>query len=193
MTDDDFWPQMPNIQQIPSEFHSLELDGPFEKCLLCHRDLFEDECEYFVERIFQGTEPIVEYAMCMGCHAQMRSELSVESMQAIDKWLSEVDHEPRLLHLFRQRQAETIDPWLDRCIITGKRRDDCRNYQIIGMFRGPSLVLGHLPCMISSDALKIVNGLLSKQTRDRMDDFTGENFGMPPEFCEHPDFSPLLL
>ena len=40
--------------------------------------------------------------------------------------------------------------------------------------------------MISDTAVREMEKLLSKKTRERMDDFVDEYFGMPPEFKDLP-------
>ena len=45
---------------------------------------------------------------------------------------------------------------------------------------------------ISAEATEQIAKRLSKQTRDRLDDFM-DNFTMPPEFAADPDFAPILF
>ena len=63
---------------IPPVFHSLELGGPFRECLICEGNLLDCDSpkRYMIERIFRGTEPILEYAMCQACHHDMSQQIS---------------------------------------------------------------------------------------------------------------------
>ena len=55
------------------------------------------------------------------------------------------------------------------------------------------LELSVTPFMLSEAAVEQIMKGISKTTRDRMGDFMGEHFGMPPEFCQQPDFFPILV
>ena len=191
--EEEHWPLLPGYRPISREFHSLELDGPFQHCMICNAVLADDEVEYLVERIFRGTEPIVEYAMCTVCQQEMCSELSEESQEQIRQVFERVDYEARIDRLRESLGEDSVAPWLDRCILTGKRREECRGYQIIGQFRGAQMCLSITPFMLSDQAVEEIMKVISKKTRDRLEGFMGDHFGMPPEFCEHPDFFPVLI
>lgn len=189
----DLWPLIPRFRPIPTHFHSLEFEGPFTVCMICNGDLNDFRRQYCIERIFHGTEPIVEYAMCLDCQQNMTSELSAGSLQSLEQFFSALDHEGRIERLRKRLDEHSIDQWIDECLITGKRRVDCRGYQIMGLFQGPELHLGITPFMFSAEGAAQLTAVLSKQTRERLHDFMGDQFGMPPEFCERPDFFPVLL
>ena len=189
------WPEIPKFRSLDREFHSLELDGPFTNCMICNAELSDFRVNYCIERIFSGTEPIVEYAMCMACQLELSSELSHESTAAIQKFFSGVDFHARVERLrpHVSNVEQDLAPWLDECLITGKKRSECRTYQIVCQCDGNSMQVGVTPFMLSDDAVAQATEVLSKQTRDRMGDFMGDHFGMPPEFCETPDFFPVLI
>lgn len=186
----DDWPR---FCPVPSEFHSLQFDGPFTACMLCDGELTSGDRHYFIERVFRGTEPIVEYAMCLACQMEMSNEISEESQASIQDFFAQVDHYPRLRRLEDRFDAEGIGAWLDECLVTGKKRAECQGYQIVALCQGSQLELAVTPFLLSDEAVEQLIGLISKKTRDRLDDFTGEHFGMPPEFCEKPDFFPILI
>lgn len=188
----DYWPLIPRHRTIPREFHSLA-DGPFQKCMLCEDDLSHPAKRYFVERIFRGKEPIVEYAMCLNCQESISSELSEDSQRNIQQFFERVDYNSRIERLRRHVDDEGIEAWIDTCVVTGKRREDCRGYQIVAICQGTELESAMAPLMLSDEAVEAVMKVISKQTRDRLDDFMGDHFGMPPEFCERPEFFPVLM
>jgi hypothetical protein len=188
----DYWPMVPGYRSIPREFHSL-LEGPFAKCMLCEEELAQPARRYFVERIFRGEEPIVEYAMCLNCQECMSSELSEDSQRNIQQFFEQVDYESRVERLRAHVKDVGVEAWIDTCLVTGKRREECRGYQIVGLCQGAELELSIAPFMLSDEAVEEVMKVISKQTRERLDDFMGDHFGMPPEFCERPDFFPVLI
>ena len=145
-----------------------------------------------VERIFRGTEPIVEYAICTDCQAKNSDELSESSRQAMMELFASIDQEARLQHLRDRLEDGIEDPWNDTCVLTGKARSECNGYHVIAKCRGFDLELGFTPFMLSDDAIKQITALMSAQTRKQMDDFM-DNFSMPPEFAEDPDLVPLFL
>lgn len=187
------WPFAAELAPIPPEFHSLQLDGPFQRCVGCDAELLSGDEPYLIERVFRGSEPIIEYAMCMNCQLRMRSELSLQSVRSVDRFLAELDYHPRIERLQQLGHTANVTAWLDECLVTGKNRADCREYQIFALCRGSQMAVGNLPGMLSGEAVERITELLSQKTRDRLDDFVGENFGMPPEFCESPNFTPLLV
>ena len=203
---------------IPSIFHSLRNGGPFTQCLICDRPLLgdcrligsvsEDRLDkqqpsddgpqanpptYFIERIFRGNEPIIEYALCLDCDDDLRSEISKDSLEKINHFFSEhVDLERRAARINAGQQPRSIESWLNACVVTKENFTDCHEKQIFAVCQGDQLALP-TSMMLSGTAISMVMPLLSKKTRDWIGDFTGTNFGMPPEFCDQPDVFPVLL
>lgn len=175
---------------IDPAFHSLQLGGPFTNCKICDRALVCVEVDYLIERIFCGSEPIVEYAMCRSCQNHLSSEMSEESMRSVQAFFKDIDFEHRMQRLrpylpsFDDETAVAggIAPWIDHCVVTGSSRDTCRGYQIVGLCSGTRMEVFHLPFMLSSDAVEQIVKMMSKATRERLEDFMGDFFGLPPEF-----------
>jgi hypothetical protein len=189
---DSSWPFISKLAPIPPIFHSLLKDGMFTHCLDCDRELLESHTDYMIERVFRGTEPIMEYAMCLKCREQLSRELSVESGQRIEAFVQErVVFEDRIEKMW---QSEGVDAerWIDECLISKERRSECSEYQIVAACRGANLFVGPLPIMISGKAAREIGKLLSKKTRDRLGEFSSTHFGMPPEFCDNPN-TPILF
>lgn len=189
----EYWPVFPRYADIPPLFHSLELDGPFQNCTCCHTPFTDPSTQYVIERIFRGAEPIVEYAMCMGCQESLTAELSEESVSRIHTFLAGLDHTARLRELEASMSEEDVSPWVRKCMVTGKSQSNCDTYQVVAVCRGSKIELSALPAMISDDGMKAIMAIMSQKTRDRMEEFMGDTFGMPPEFCEDPDLLPLIL
>ena len=182
----DFYIPFSRYVPIPSMFHSLLADGPFEKCLECECDLLNSSELYVIERVFRGTEPIVELAVCMNCRSKISGELSELSRQRIQAYLEERIVWENRLELLNE-ESEDVASWVDHCVITKTSLEECSEYQIMGFCRGDQIALGPLPIMISGEAIEQINRLLSRGTRDRMEDFTDSHFGMPSEFRDLPN------
>ena len=185
------WRFFTRLVPIPTIFHSLLNDGPFTHCIECNKELIEADESYLIERVFRGTEPIMEYAMCFQCREKLSGELSRESLQRIEAHFEErVVLEDRI-DLMLKESGEDVSQWIDECLVTKRHRGDCREYQIMAACKGDKLALGPTPFMISGEAADEVGKLLSKQTRERLGEFTETHFGMPPEFCDSP--KPVLF
>jgi hypothetical protein len=190
-------PPEPSFVPIPQDFHSLESDGLFEKCLKCEMELLNSGSPYLIERVFVQQEPIVEYAMCEACVLASQSELSAESRQAVtDYMLSNIDVGQRLerLSAWTEEGGDNASELMDRCLFSGTLATESREKQIAAWCLGDQMRVDHVfPLMISGVAIEELNGVLSEKTRGWIDDFVGDNFGMPPEFCDNPDFRPVLI
>jgi hypothetical protein len=194
---DSNWPPEPKFVPIPSDFHSLENDGPFDECLKCEAELLQSGMPYLIERVFVQKEPIVEYAMCEACVLASQSELSADSRRAVtDYMLSNLDVGQRLRRLsdWAEQGGSDASELMDRCLFSGTLAEDSREKQIAAWCLGDRMRVDHVfPLMISGVAIEELNGVLSEKTRGWIDDFVGDNFGMPPEFCDNPDFRPVLI
>jgi hypothetical protein len=185
---------LPLFVPIPPIFQSLEKDGPFEKCINCERSLLEDGVTYLIERAFKGDEPIIELAMCLECHDLLADELSEESRQRMTEFMKErVDQKKRNKKLAKLSNVDQVETWLSECVLTGASASDCQERQIYGLCLGDQMILDQLPFMISGAGIEEMTLLLSEKTKGWMRDFTDKNFGMPPEFSDAPDYSPLLV
>ena len=167
---------------IPPVLHSFLHEGLFERCLMCEKFLLEDGTPYVIEKAIRGDEPIFEYAICAKCYAQVSDELSREStIRVHDHFVRQgVDLVKRRRDL-AQRASDSIEPWIDRCVVTGVPRRECTEYQIYAECVGRNLKLAYAPFLIGGHALAGIVELLSPQTRDRLNDFIEEYLGLPPE------------
>ncbi len=182
--------------QIPPLFQSLELEGLFQRCCLCERQLLvetESVEPYLIERIFRGSEPIVEYAMCFRCKVCQQEQISKKSLQRLQQlWDERVDQNERAAWLVGGylKGEFTVDKWTDHCVLSGTPLSKCKDYQVVALAFGHELMLSYLPVMISDVAIEEIQELLSEKTKGWMDDFISDQFGMPPEFLECP---PVLV
>lgn len=178
---------------LPELLHSVEKGRPFEHCLMCNSNLLEDGTQYLLEKAFKGDEVIFEFALCLDCQQNCSDEMSKKSRLRVDAWFSErVDLADRRTGLLKTSSDE-FEPWIDECVLTKKRRSDCSEYQLFAHCDGPDLLFSYFPYMISGAGMDELVRLLSKQTRDRIDGFTDQYLGMPPEFQELPKKSGFPL
>lgn len=152
----------------------------------------ESNCLYCIERVFRGTEPVFEMAMCEDCRAKIESELSEDSMMRVRAYVEErFDLEFRYKATQHWPEQE-IGRWLDRCIFSKTPSSECRDYQLAALCRGDQLSIDIFPIMVSSTVSEEMQKLMSKKTRDRLGDMVEEFFGMPSEFADGPS-APLIF
>lgn len=140
--------------------------------------------EYFIEKAYrrfvdnQGEELLFEVAICMDCAFSMRSTLSKESVSNIQNFF------------FKQaikRRSTMDDPEgfmenpLRECLLNGKSVDEMKEYQIYAHCRGQEISMDGGYYLLSDDIIEEIQSLLSKETRDELERFSDDNFGIPPE------------
>lgn len=178
---------------IPKQFHSLYHEGPFTRCIDCDRDLMEPGCTYCVERVFRGTEPICEMAICLECRSKISEELSKDSMMRIQAYVEErLDFDARYEETTKWEGSQ-IERWLDHCALLKIPAAECKAYQIAAICKGNMMSIDMLPMMISGAATEEMQKLMSKKTRDRLGDMVQDFFGQPSEFADGPEsYSPMV-
>jgi hypothetical protein len=62
-----------------------------------------------------------------------------------------------------------IDSWTERCTFTGKESRLCEEFSVSGIIERGSLVYEHSPVVVSDDFMKLVQGVLSKETKETFD------------------------
>lgn len=169
------------IQAIPKLFHNFITGKPFSECICCAKPLLIGEDHYLIEKAVKKDDVIIEYAICIECAQKKNEALSADSRERIEAWFMErVDLEKRANKL-----ASTVgfdfEAWTDRCIITGKPRAEMDHYTMVGGFMGSQMVMGFGPYIMSPEAQAEMATLLSAETKRELDDFIGDNFGLPPE------------
>jgi hypothetical protein len=173
----------------------VEKDAPFEKCIGCGADLLTSNHYYVIEKVFRGSQVIIELAMCLNCRSDQSdggmSETSALRMQEFLK--DKIDVQRRMELMATVNDSDSLDPWLERCILSDRPSQMFREYQLVALCRGPWIQRDFYPALISGPSIEALSDLLSEPTRDWMDDFIGSNFGMPSEFCQPPGFTPVLI
>ena len=178
---------------MPEVFYSVQKEAPFDRCLMCNTALLDEGVGYMIEKIYKGTEVIVEHAICLKCCLSKREDLSRESCTRIDQYLEQyIDMTRRHLEMQKSEQADAAS-WISNCIVTGKHIDQVDEYQIYAHCDGEHLLFSGYPFMISAEVLSQLQKLLSQKTRDVMNDFIGDYHGLPGEFTDIYDNSPMFL
>lgn len=170
--------------KIPSKFHNSLEEQPFSHCHICDKSLLEDDQEYLIEKAYRkfpnghGEELLFEIAICIDCAMKMRTTLSKESLENIERFVLSKGLENQQHPERRERLME--DP-LQQCLLSGKPLEQVEQYQIYAHCQGDHIAQNGGFYMLSDDILEEMQGLLSKQTRDELNRFSNDNFGIPPE------------
>lgn len=172
---------------IPDVFLASDTKKPLDTCIDCEYDLMKGDRYYVIEKVFKrypamnSVEVLFEYAICQNCYDQMKEKMSAESMQNLSEYMmSNTDF--AALHERINQSPNDPEAWLDRCMIKGSNVEELSEYQMGAFFKGDRLVTNYLPPFMVGDlAMEEMNQLLSKETKDEMDGFMDEHFGVPPE------------
>jgi uncharacterized protein with PIN domain len=200
---------------IPEIFHSADTRAPLDRCLVCERPLLDTEEEYLIEKAmrqypeYELTEVIIEYALCLDCHADMQNSISDASKHALETYFLEnadlherivslmADDSPRNIgpsgdaeadeldadhHTDSDERAPDVEKWLERCIIHGTPMDELKEFQLVGHCVGREMLMTHMPLVIGGPAMDEIIQQLSNETLDELGGFRDEYFGLPPEF-----------
>lgn len=207
----------PQQVPIPQPFHSVYLDGPFERCVDCECDLLGDETPYTIVKHVVGTEPVFEMAICLDCAAKLRAQYSEETQRRLNEFLQNAAmqrlinaalppaSEPPATESSADETPETPPfTWEDgiaECFACGKPRSACRRYELAAVCLQTNLIvqpptdIGFMtPFLLCDDCNSQVSKLISKQTRDAWDRFMEDHFDGPPGIeLDSPRMDPVLI
>ena len=111
----------------------------------------------------------------------MKDGLSAESMTTLSNYMM---NNTDIEGMQRRIEEHPTDPekWLSHCMIKGTEINDLNEYQIGACFKGNEMATNFMPpFLIGGEAMEEITNLLSKETKDEMDGFIGDHFGIPPE------------
>jgi len=179
--------QEQNGLPIPEVFLAEDTKTPIDKCIDCEHDLLKGDRFYVIEKVFKRypaigkVEVLFEYGICDQCYDKMKEKMSAESMQNLSNYMmNNTDFEG--LHKRINEHPDDPIAWLDRCMIKDTPIEQLSEYQMGAFFKGDRLLTNYLPpFMVGNAAMEEMNAVLSKETKDEMDDFMDEHFGVPPE------------
>ena len=189
----------PKLGEIPDLFKSHSDGTHLDHCIMCDQYLLEEGKNYLIEKAirkypeYEVADCIFEYAICFDCAQKMQENVSKESMEKVNAFFeTNVNFPKRSLELYED-QNFNIEEWTDQCVVNGTARHDCEEYQVYGHFSGDKMIYSYFPYMISHEAIDALTELLSKETKDELDDFINEHFGLPPEYKDLLKDRPLVL
>ena len=126
-------------------------------------------------------EVLFEYAICSNCYEKMKGELSAESMANLSQYMLE-NTDFQAMQARIEENPDNPEAWLGHCMIKGTAQEELSEYQMGACFLGDKLVTNFMPpFLIGELAIEEMNSILSQKTKDQMDDFMNDNFGIPPE------------
>lgn len=159
----------------------------YVECIECGGDLTDPGATYYVERAIRGGEPLYEFAICESCLFDHEDEFSAESIRAIGNfWLQRADLDARDELV---GAVENGDVLFDRCLLSQRQRDEIDEYQVFAWCRDGMFIADTTsPGVISGAVVEELLPLLSRKTRDTMDDFIRDHLGLPPELQKLPIF-----
>ena len=185
---------------IPEIFFSQNTNAPFTRCLECDGQLLTNSTEYVIEKAFRRypdfnmQDTVFEYALCMQCAEGMGKQFSRTSRNRISAYLKESvesELERRIDWLAENKNADSAQ-WLAQCMVKRTPIAALSSYQLLGHFKGNSMIVSIFPYIIGEEALSEMANLLSNETLDFMDGFSGKHFGLPPELSDLPRFMPIF-
>lgn len=178
------------LVEIPGQFYSDSEGKPFEKCVVCGKNLLEDGTHYVIEKAMKNYEgyefssTVFEYAMCIDCYQEMQKDMSEESMQNLMKYYQDIMASRGGQPMMIDMQTFDLSQWLSKCFFKEKPVSEMKEYQLIGQFNGNHLVMNTPPMAIGDEVMEEMAELLSEKTRGEMDRFREQFLGPPPEIEE---------
>ncbi|MFY0605494.1 MAG: hypothetical protein JXR10_02195 [Cyclobacteriaceae bacterium] len=173
-----------NFSPIPEPFHSFKTDGPFTHCIECEKYLLDGE-DYMIEKAcrqypgFKATDVIFDCAICMECAMNMQKDISEESKQTMQSFLGNHFNSSRRQALVRENRDDNA--LIEECLVSGKKKSDCNEYQIFALCKGGVINPQFRPYMISGEALEQLTEMLSAKTKENLGGFFNKHFSPDPD------------
>lgn len=165
-----------------SDFHSAETGKPFQDCICCGLNLDDPDLPYLVAKSYNRGECIFEYAICEDCRSNMAQEFSVDSRDALAGFFEErVKVRERSIFL---AFGNDPNPWIEKCAACQTPRTQMESYSIGGVLLGMDMIYDPYPLCLCGKCEEEIQGLLSKKTRGRWDEFVDTHFDGPPADVE---------
>lgn len=175
------------------------LNGDYlQTCIHCKTKVLENNTTYSIEKVIKRfpsldvEETLFEYCLCSNCGSQAWTELSEHSRQSMLHYFN--SKQDRLTqHLEKLQEATALEDCFQHCLFTDIPKNQTETYQLIAHCRGTDVLLYKGAFMISDKAAEILTDLLSTETKEFLDDFIDDNFGLPPELKDHLKDTPLFM
>ncbi len=190
-------------KDIPVLFYDTLNQQPFETCSICNKPLLLAQVDYLIEKAFRKNpltgkmDIILEYAICWDCALETTSRYSKKSRHNLEMYfMKNVNLHERANQFQKMNFDEIWDTMLSQCAVKNLHISELDEYQIIGQFTGNKMSFEMPPYLLSGLAIDEMSDLLSNQTLDELDDFTGKYLTGPPEisnFIKAPKRTPVLI
>lgn len=179
------------MSEIPRIFYSLEHDGPFESCLTCDRRLDEIDEPYIINKVFQGSECVFEFAICKTCREETMDSFSEESKTRLRK----MAEENPILKKRSERFTDSDDhkEWTSECAHCATPASKIKDFTTECLSFGNNMIFDPYPILICESCIEESQKLLSKATQDQWNQFILDNFEGPPADAIKPDNVPVLV
>lgn len=168
--------------EIPDIFFNNKTGKFHESCILCDDHLLSYKHGYVIEKAFKRNsqtkkfELVFEYALCTECQQSLSKEMSVKSMQNIQKFFQ---HHKGSIHSLSNSDSD-VQTRLNTCMITGEDLSKTEEYQIAGQFwQNSMIVFDSFPFALGETAVNEIQELLSDKTRGFSDKF--KDLILPPD------------
>ena len=182
---------------VDSLLYSDQSNQKFENCSVCGETInnktFIIEKAYKKNYIDNELITVFELAVCDDCRLQMNEDISKESKENIQEFVTEKtnfieDHFDEAVQTLKNYQNEA------RCMITGKLIADCDEFQVV-LIHQKSGFNPKIPMFVSDEAIELYQELLSNHTKGFFDDFMDNLHDVPPglEDLLNPKKSPVFL
>jgi len=190
-------------KDIPTVFYDTLNQQPFETCTICHKPLLLTQVDYLIEKAFRKNpltgkmDVVLEYAICWDCALETTSRYSKKSRLNLEMYfMKNVNIRERVTQFQKMNIDEIYGTMLNHCAVKNTHISELDEYQIIGQFSGNKMTFEMPPYLLSGLAIDEMSDLLSNQTLDELDDFTGKYLTGPPEISElikSPKRTPVLI
>jgi hypothetical protein len=167
------------------------------ECILCNTDVLKTGVPYAIEKAFKRfpeldvEQTVFEYCICQNCHLQSRKELSVKSLENIESFF--LAHQQIILeHSLKSAIAESAEELFEVGLISGQAKNDLNGYQLFAHCQGEEVLVDRGAFMLTDATIEQLSSLISQKTRDHLNDFMDNNFGLPPELKKKLTDNPVL-
>lgn len=182
--------------EIPADFYNTLTNHYFTQCTICNTH-FDEDSMYLIEkackRVNSGfVHTIFEYSICMDCAVGFNEKMSKKSLEAMQHFMLLNSNITKQREKLAEEEADYSN-WLSHCIVNCSSIESLTEYNICGMFRGDKMMLGDFPYMMSLEAMEQMVEILSKETKEELDNFKRTHIDGPPEFEELFKRRPILV
>ncbi len=175
------------MKKIPKDFYNPNEQEWICRCKICNSNLLEGNTPFALEKAIKvfpeikAKEVIFEIAICDNCASESRKSLSKQSLTDIETFMTGDQVRENMMKCVEESYENGGDTF-GYCIITGVPKEFINEFQIIAQCQSGFLLPGTEAFMISSQGIEIIQDLLSPETKEELDRFKNEHFGIPPEF-----------